>query len=182
MPGSTFLVIEMPGLHQTFTEFTARHPGCTMDVVLAPLHPGTPDVAVQACMLIRGAPAGTLDALLHEARQRYAQVRTHLRDEAAGTWLGMFQVPRSSLTDPRALAIFGFLQRHDLGLRWVRIEEGVCYARCEVDPAQATALAERCRGYLEGLDLDAEVAVEAAAPRDLGLWQELAELASRTVH
>jgi hypothetical protein len=182
MQGTTFLVIEMPGLHQTFTSYTARHPGCTMDVVLAPIHPGTPDVTAQACMLLRGAPPGTLDALLEAARQSYARLRTLQRDEAAGTWLGTFQIPPAGLTDPRARAAFDFLQRHNLGLRWVRIEEGVCYLRSEVpdpDTDTATALADQCRGFMEGLDLDAEVGVEVAAPRDLGLWQELAELAAR---
>jgi hypothetical protein len=181
MPGNAFLVIELPGLEQVFAEYASSHPGATIDLVMQPLRPGHADLTMQACLLVRDAPPGTLEGLLADARQRYGLVRTLRRDDAEGTWLGTLQVPPASLTDPHALAVMRFLQRHGLGLRWARIEEGVCYFRCEVeDAAQASALAERCRGYLEGLDIDAEVAVEMTPPRDLGLWRELAVLAAQS--
>jgi hypothetical protein len=179
MLGTAFLVIELPRLRQLFVEYAALHPEVTVDLVMQPTRPGTQDVTTQTCTMLRNAPPGTLDGLLEEARRRYPQLRTLRRDDAQGTWLGTFQVTGASLTDPGALAVARFLQRHGLGLRWVRVEQGVCYVRCEMeDASEAAMLAERFRGYLEGLDVDGVVGVEPAAPRDLGLWRELAVLAA----
>lgn len=177
MAAQTFLVVEIPGLRTLGMDFTSHHPKALIDVVMRPAAPGgnLPPGTLNACVQIRNAPPDALPGFLEDIRRRYGELRALTDKSHLGSWLGTLSIPPAAVPDPRATAVLRFMGEHGFGMQWVRVEQGIAFARYEV-PAHlhASAMEERLRKFLAEQGIVADTAVEIASESDFAKWFALA--------
>ena len=171
---ATFLVVEIPGMKSPGVEFSRSHPGVCLDFVLeTPL--GVPDGSGPMHILCHGSgsPPADVEAFRKALSAAYPTMRWKRILDQPAMWRGSFDVPMGPL-DPVSREVTRFTDAQNLRVRWGRLEEGVVFLLALVDDrARAQGLAERLRGALEALDLDADVAVEEESDEHLSKWLQV---------
>jgi hypothetical protein len=170
----TFLVVEIPGTGLPGTEFTARHPGVTIDTISGRTRSEKGEIDVDVVMMVRGAEPADLDALVGRLTALLGHVTTLRRDAWARLWIGRGTVRESSLKSAAMQAILRFQER--FGPPWLHSEDGIVHLRALVsDPQDARSLAHDVQRELDTIKVDAQVAVQEISPHDFSVWEDLVQ-------
>jgi hypothetical protein len=176
MGGQPFVIVEYPQPDTPLASFTLAHPGSTIDLIAEPALPEGDDLVHPSVVLIKGAPAADIDALLKRG-SRFYEVEPIERDGAHRSWLGRMRIRASSFAhNAGAQVILQF--QHRFGAPWTHIEQGVVHLRARVpDESAADLLADQMRRYFAKAGVDAQVEVREISAKDYGVWDELVQRA-----
>jgi hypothetical protein len=167
-------VVEIPRMTTQAATFMRDKPGLLLDFFLQPSK--TQGEAYHLLTMGRGGPPEDLEALAR-IFERYPNFRW-LRPPSRSGWLATYDIP-SAPVDEVFRAFTRFCDEQGLAMKWGRVEEGVVYMRVLVeDESEAHHLADRLRGFLGALRLDADVSVEVESEETLAIWLQALKRAS----
>lgn len=170
----TFLVVEIPRMTTPAATFIRDKPGLVLDFFLPPSK--KEGEAYHLLTMGRGGPPEDLEALAR-IFERYPNFRW-LRPPSRTGWLATYDIP-SAPVDEVFKAFSRFCDEQGLAMKWGRVEEGVVYMRVLVeDESEAQHLADRFRGFLGALRLEADVDVEVESEEGLAIWLQVLKRAS----
>lgn len=174
--GSPFLIVEFPQSDTPLAAFTLHVPGATVDLISEPTVLQGDDLIHPSVVLIRGAPAADVDALLKRMAILW-DIETIERDESKRSWMGRMRIKDSIMVhDPGAQVIMQF--QHRFGAPWTHIEQGTVHLRARVgDASQADVLADQMLRYFAKAGVDAQVELREISAKDYGVWDELVQRA-----
>lgn len=176
MQPARFVIAECPAGDTPLAGFTARNPGCSIDLISEPAvdEPGRGRVH-PTLALVRGAEPRALDGLLARLAKVYDRIEPIERDDARRSWLGRMRLREAAYThDPGMRVLTAF--QHRYGAPWTHLEAGVVHLRARVpDAAGADVLADQMRRYFQKEGVEAQVEVRDLAAKDYGVWEELVE-------
>jgi hypothetical protein len=171
-----FVIVEYPQLDTPLAAFTLHVPGATVDLISEPTVLVGDDLVHPSVVLIRGAPAPDVNALLKRLATLW-DIETIERDDGARSWMGRMRIKDSMLVhNPGAQVVVQF--QHRFGAPWTHMEQGMVHLRARVvDSAQAGLLVDQMRRYFDKAGVDAQVEVREISAKDYGVWDELVQRA-----
>ncbi|MCA1819926.1 MAG: hypothetical protein ABR562_00710 [Thermoplasmatota archaeon] len=171
-----FLVVEFPGEDLVFSEYTRKHPGSRVELLLEPVEEKG-GVSYICVFLAKGLPDAAVARLEKDLKRRFAAPKTLRRDVLNQTWMGRIRIPRAKLKSASKGAQTMTEFRNRYGILWFHIEDGVLHMRARVaDPDEAERLARQVRETMQSQGLDAQVEVQEVASQDFGVWRDIIEL------
>ncbi|HUR24829.1 MAG TPA: hypothetical protein VM327_02310 [Candidatus Thermoplasmatota archaeon] len=174
--GPPFVIVEFAQPDTPLAAFTLHLDGATVDLISEPALLVGEDLVHPSVVLIRGAPASDLSALLKRLATLW-DLETIERDDSRRSWMGRMRIKDSMLGhDPGAQVIMQF--QHLFGAPWMHIEQGTIHLRARiVDPARAELLADEMRRYFAQVGVEAQVELREISAKDYGVWDELVQRA-----
>lgn len=173
MSAARFIIVECPAADMPLAGFTARNPGCTIDLISEPPVAKGADRVHPSLVLVRGAEPAALDGLLARLARACERIEPIERDDARRSWLGRMRLRESAYTHDPALRILTAFQ-HRYGAPWTHLEEGMLHLRARVpDEGGADVLVDQMRRYFARDGVDAQVEVRDLSAQDYGVWEEL---------
>ena len=176
MGGQPFLIVEYPQQDTPLAAFTLHVPGATVDLISEPPVLQGDDLVHPSVVLIRGAPAADVNALLKRLAILW-DIETIERDDSARSWMGRMRIKDSMLVhNPGAQVVVQF--QHRFGAQWTHIEQGLLHLRTRVvDASQAGLLADQMKRYFAKAGVDAQIELREISAKDYGVWDELVQRA-----
>lgn len=173
--GHRFVIVEYPMPDTPLSGFTARHPGCTIDLISEPPVDAGAERLHPSVVLVKGAPKPELDRLLERLQDVYDHVETIERDDVRGFWMGRMRLRESAYVhSPGARVVTQF--QHRYGAPWTHLEHGLVHLRAKVnDPAQGELLADQMRRFFDKEGVEAQVEVREISAKDYGVWEDLVQ-------
>jgi hypothetical protein len=172
-----FVIVELPVPDTPLAGFTARNPGCAIDLISEPAAYEGFERFHPSLVLVRGAEPQALDELLARLRKVYDRVETLERNDERRSWLGRMRLREAAYTHNAGLRVLTSFQ-HRYGAPWTHLEQGTLHLRARVpDEGGADVLVDQMRRYFEREGVDAQVEVRDLSAKDYGVWEDLVERA-----
>ena len=170
------LTVEFPANGLVFADFTAAHPGATVDILGEPAVVETGLRHHPFLFLVQGADPKAVFQLEKLLTQRYELPRTLRRDMWSGRWLGRMRMREEAINNA-AIQAWTPLARL-FGPPWTHVEGGQYLMRAVVaDPKQGEVAAAQVneRAKLAGVEIQADL--REVAKHDFSVWDELVQAA-----
>jgi hypothetical protein len=168
------LTVEFPASGLLFADFTAEHPGSSVDLLGEPVVVNDGVRYHPFVFLLQGADIKAGHKLERMLAQKYEPPATLRRDPWSGRWMGHMRMREDAIDHPAIQAWAPLADR--FGPPWTHIEAGQYLMRAAlVDPKQGPALAAHMKEKARLVGVEAQVELREISKHDFSVWDELVQ-------